>query len=228
VHARLGFLLAGLILAIAGCGSSGPSAASGESQATSGIGVPATAATPTIAPTTNAVAASASPLAASGQASASPVASAPPAAPFAVTSGAFRDGGGIPSRFTCDGADVSPAIDWTGAPDGTKSLLLRVIDPDAGDFVHWLAYDIAGSPAGGLPEKVSPSADAPRQGTNSFGKRGYGGPCPPSGTHHYRFALSALDTTLALPNGANLGELRVAMKGHVLAASVLTGTYRRH
>ncbi|MGZ8513776.1 MAG: YbhB/YbcL family Raf kinase inhibitor-like protein [Candidatus Limnocylindrales bacterium] len=147
--------------------------------------------------------------------------------PFSLTSTAFREGGAIPRRFSCDGENVSPDLAWEGAPEGTRALVLTVIDPDARDFVHWLVYDMTGSPAGGLPLGISASPDAPPQGTNSFGKRGYGGPCPPSGTHHYRFTLSALDKVLELTGAPRIDALRAAMTGHVLAEATLTGTYHR-
>lgn len=147
--------------------------------------------------------------------------------PFTLTSTAFHDGGVVPRRFTCDGEDVSPDIAWSGAPDGTRALVLIVIDPDARDFVHWLVYDMTGSPAGGLPLGISSSPDAPPQGTNGFGKRGYGGPCPPSGTHHYRFTVSALDKVLELTGTPRVDALRTAMAGHVLAEATLTATYHR-
>lgn len=147
--------------------------------------------------------------------------------PFSLTSTAFQDGGAIPGRFSCDGEDVSPDLSWSGAPDGTMALVLTVIDPDARDFVHWLVYDVTGTPTGGLPAGIASSPDAPAQGTNSFGKHGYGGPCPPSGTHHYRFTLSALDAALELGGAPRIDALRVAMAGHVLAETTLTGTYRR-
>jgi Raf kinase inhibitor-like YbhB/YbcL family protein len=147
--------------------------------------------------------------------------------PFTLTSPAFGAGEAIPRRFTCDGADDSPELAWSGAPSGTRSLILIVTDPDARDFVHWLAYDLAGAPAGHLSMAVPASADTPRQGRNDFGKRGYGGPCPPSGTHHYRFSLSALDDVLGIPGTPRLHELRAAMAGHVLAEATLTATYRR-
>jgi Raf kinase inhibitor-like YbhB/YbcL family protein len=147
--------------------------------------------------------------------------------PLSLTSTSFADGGAIPRRFSCDGENLSPDLTWQGAPDGTKALVLTVIDPDARDFVHWLVYDMAGTPAGGLPLGVSASPDAPPQGTNSFGKRGYGGPCPPGGTHHYRFTLSALDTVLELAGAPRIDALRAAMTGHVLAEATLTATYKR-
>jgi Raf kinase inhibitor-like YbhB/YbcL family protein len=146
--------------------------------------------------------------------------------PFTLTSPAFGNGADIPVRSTCDGANVSPALAWAGAPT-TRSLVLIVRDPDARGFVHWLAYDIDGAPDGTLPEAIAPSAGSPRQGRNDFGDVGYGGPCPPSGTHHYVFTLSALDTALALDDGGRLDAVEAAMKGHVLATTELTGTYRR-
>lgn len=147
--------------------------------------------------------------------------------PFILTSTAFDDGAAIPRRFGCDGEDVSPDLAWSGAPDGTAALALAVIDPDARGFVHWLAYDMAGTPSGELPRGVSASPGAPAQGTNSFGKRGYGGPCPPSGTHHYRFTLYALDKVLELKGAPTIDALRAAMSGHVLGEATLTGTYHR-
>jgi Raf kinase inhibitor-like YbhB/YbcL family protein len=147
--------------------------------------------------------------------------------PFTLSTTAFADGGAIPRRFTCDGENESPDLNWSGAPAGTKALVLVVIDPDARDFVHWLVYDMTGTPSGGLPVGSSASPDAPPQGTNSFGKPGYGGPCPPSGAHHYRFTLSALDTVLELSGAPRIDALRAAMAGHVLAEATLTGTYRR-
>jgi len=145
---------------------------------------------------------------------------------FSLTSTAFADGGPIPSRFTCDGEDVSPDLTWSGVPDGTRSLTLIVTDPDARGFVHWLAYDMTGAPTGGIQVAGSSSADAPAQGTNSFGKPGYGGPCPPSGTHRYAFALYALDRSLDLEGAPGIEEIDRAMAGHVLAQTTLTGTYQ--
>jgi Raf kinase inhibitor-like YbhB/YbcL family protein len=149
------------------------------------------------------------------------------ASPFSLVSTAFSDGGSIPRRFTCDGEDVSPDLSWSGAPEETQSLALIVSDPDARDFVHWLVFGIAGSPSGGLPTAIASSPDAPAQGTNSFGKRGYGGPCPPSCRHRYVFALYALDRPPELMGAPRIGELRSAMNGHVIAETTLTGTYQR-
>jgi Raf kinase inhibitor-like YbhB/YbcL family protein len=147
--------------------------------------------------------------------------------PFTLTSAAFEDGALIPRAATCDGADRSPALDWTGAPAGTQSLVLVVIDPDAHDFVHWVAFDLGGVPDGHLATGLEASATEPAQGRNDFGKRGYGGPCPPSGEHHYQFTLSALDRPLGISGTPSLSDVRAAMKGHVLAETKLTGTYRR-
>jgi Raf kinase inhibitor-like YbhB/YbcL family protein len=146
---------------------------------------------------------------------------------FNLSSTAFSDGDTIPKRFTCDGEDTSPDLTWSGAPDGTQALSLIVTDPAARDFVHWLVYDVDGTPSGGLPAGVSSSPDAPSQGTNSFGRLGYGGPCPPSGTHRYRFTLHALDQPLELTGAPRIGELQAAMDGHVIGEATLSGTYHR-
>lgn len=148
--------------------------------------------------------------------------------PFALTSSAFGEGGEIPGRFTCDGANVSPPIDWAGAPDGTKTLALIAFDSDA-NYTHWVAYDMSGAPDGGLPEDASSTAsESLHQGLNDFGKAGYGGPCPPSGTHLYHFTLYALDGTLAMAGTPKMDDLLAAMTGHVLAKVMLSGSYRRH
>ncbi len=146
---------------------------------------------------------------------------------FSLISSAFAEGGPIPGRLTCDGENVSPDLTWSDAPEGSQALALVVTDPDARDFVHWIAYDLTGTPSGGLPAAVSASPDAPPQGTNSFGKTGYGGPCPPSGTHRYVFVLHALDAPLELSGAPRIDELEAAMAGHVLARATLTGTYHR-
>lgn len=146
---------------------------------------------------------------------------------FTLTSTAFKEGAPIPKKFTCDGADVSPELDWSGVPEGTASLALIVDDPDARNFAHWLVYNMTGSATGGLPEAISATPDAPTQGINDFGKVGYGGPCPPSGEHHYRFTLYALDGVLPLPKAPHAADLRRAIEGHVLSQTVLTGTFRR-
>ncbi len=146
---------------------------------------------------------------------------------FSLISSAFTEGGSIPRRLTCDGENVSPDLTWSDAPEGTAALALVVTDPDARDFVHWIVYDLTGTPSGGLPAAVSASPDAPPQGTNSFGKTGYGGPCPPAGTHRYVFTLHALDAPLELSGAPRIDALEAAMAGHVLAQATLTGTYHR-
>ena len=147
--------------------------------------------------------------------------------PFSLSSTAFSDGGDIPSRYTCDGENVSPDLAWRGVPDGTVALTLTVTDPDARGFVHWVAYNLTGTPEGGLPGGISTSPDAPAQGTNSFGKVGYGGPCPPSGRHRYVFVLYALDGPVELTGAPRLEAISAAIDGHVLAEASLTGTYQR-
>jgi Raf kinase inhibitor-like YbhB/YbcL family protein len=145
---------------------------------------------------------------------------------------AFANGGDIPVKHTCDGADVSPALEWRAAPDGTKSFALIVDDPDAPGrtWVHWLLYNL--SPVEGtLPEGVEGPATLPsgaRQGTNDFGRIGYGGPCPPPGApHRYFFRLYALDMAIDVAPGATRATLERALKGHVLATAELLGRYQR-
>ena len=148
-----------------------------------------------------------------------------------ITSQAFEEGGMIPGKYTCDGQDVSPPLAWDAVPPGTKSLALICDDPDApvGTWVHWVYYDIPAD-SRGLPEKV-PQDKKPSpggtQGINDFRKTGYGGPCPPGGTHRYYFKLYALDTLLELAPGASKGRLLKEMKGHVLGEAQLMGKYRR-
>lgn len=148
---------------------------------------------------------------------------------FAITTSAFSPSGDIPSRFTCDGADVSPALAWTEVPAGTKSLALIVDDPDApgGTFTHWLVYGLAPTRRG-LPEGIPRTGEfnAGRQGKNSFDVAGYRGPCPPAGKpHRYFFHLYALDTALSLRPAASRNELESAIKGHVLAKAELLGKF---
>ena len=151
-----------------------------------------------------------------------------------LTSGAFSAGGAIPARHTCDGADRSPPLAWTGAPAGTVTFALDVDDPDApgGTWVHWVLFDIPGDRAG-LPEGVATTErlewlGGALQGRNDFRRIGYGGPCPPRGpAHHYHFRLYALDAALPLKPGATRQEVDRAMQGHVLAEATLIGTYAR-
>ena len=147
-------------------------------------------------------------------------------AAFVLTSPSFSEGGAIPVKYSCDGQDLSPALDWVGAPNGTAAFALIVDDPDAGGFIHWVAYNIAGGAGGTLAEGVSP-AGPPPQGRNGFGRSGYGGPCPPGGTHHYRFTLYALARPVALQGNPTAADLRSAMTTGVLAQTTLTGTYTR-
>ena len=142
-----------------------------------------------------------------------------------ITSSAFQEGGNIPSKFTCDGSDTSPPLQITGVPSEAKTLVLIADDPDApsGLFTHWLVWNI--------PPQTNSIAEGGAakgvQGTNDFGKSGYGGPCPPSGAHHYAFKVFALDRELDLRSGAKRSQLDAAMKGHVIAQGELIGRYAR-
>jgi Raf kinase inhibitor-like YbhB/YbcL family protein len=151
---------------------------------------------------------------------------------FAIGSTAFADGAMIPVPFTCDGVDRSPALAWRDPPGGTRAFALIVHDPDApaGDWIHWLLYDIPGERRE-LPEAV-PGRDVVEgvgtQGMNDFGRVGWGGPCPPRGSsHRYRFRLLALDRALGLEPRLRAPALLAAVKGHVLAETVLVGRYQR-
>lgn len=148
-----------------------------------------------------------------------------------VMSSVFEEGGMIPRKYTCDGADVSPPLAWTGVPEAAKSLALISDDPDApmGTWVHWVLYDLPAN-IKELPEAVPPDKElrtGAKQGRNDFRRIGYGGPCPPGGTHRYYFKLYALDTVLNLPSGATKAELLKAMEGRVLAQGQLMGKYKR-
>jgi len=148
-----------------------------------------------------------------------------------VKSPAFEHEGMIPDKYTCDGKNVSPPLEWYEAPHGTKSFALICDDPDApmGTWVHWVVYDIPKS-IGKLPAHTPPEkslTNGGRQGTNDFHKIGYGGPCPPAGTHRYFFKLYALDICVELDAGATKEQLLRAMKGHILEEAKLMGTYRR-
>ncbi len=146
--------------------------------------------------------------------------------PFSITSTAFAEGGPIPVDCTCRGSDVSPDLAWTSVPAGTAALVLFVDDPDGHDWVHWSVLDLAPTLAG-LPRSMSPSAASPQQGRNDFGRVGYGGPCPPSGTHHYRFTLYALAAPLGLSGHPHGSVVRSALAAAApLAAVTLVGTFR--
>ena len=142
-----------------------------------------------------------------------------------ITSSAFQEGGNIPSKFTCDGSDTSPPLQITGVPSEAKTLVLIADDPDApsGLFTHWLVWNI--------PPQTNSIAEGGAakgvQGTNDFGKSGYGGPCPPSGAHRYAFKVFALDRELDLRSGAKRSQLDAAMKGHIVAQGELIGRYAR-
>jgi len=148
-----------------------------------------------------------------------------------LTSSAFQEGTAIPKKYTGDGADVSPALNWQGAPQGTKSFALICDDPDApvGTWTHWVLFNLPAD-TGALEEGVAKQETLPngaRQGKNSWDRDniGYRGPKPPSGTHRYFFKVYALDTMLDLQSGTSKGQLEKAMKGHVLARGELMGKY---
>ncbi len=148
-----------------------------------------------------------------------------------VTSPAFQDGQMIPQQYTCDGDNISPALNWEAVPDGTKSIALIMDDPDApnGTFVHWVLYDLPAD-LEGLPENLPPGKGFPiggKEGINSTKKTGYMGPCPPSGTHRYFFKVYTLDEKLNLPAGETKERLLEAMEGHILAQGQLLGRYKR-
>ena len=148
-----------------------------------------------------------------------------------ITSSAFAEGGMIPSKYTCDGADVSPPLQWDAVPEGTKSIALISDDPDApmGTWVHWVLFNLPAQTRE-LPENVPPDETLPngaKQGITDFGRVGYGGPCPPSGTHRYFFKIYALDTELQIDTGAGKRGLLKAMEGHILGQGQLMGKYKR-
>jgi Raf kinase inhibitor-like YbhB/YbcL family protein len=148
-----------------------------------------------------------------------------------LTSNAFKEGEAIPRGYTCDGANVSPPLEWTGVPKTAKTIAIIADDPDApsGTFVHWVLFNL---PADGLglientPQTETLNGGG-MQGKNDFEKIGYGGPCPPSGTHHYFFKFYALDSELPLKASATKAEVEKAMEGHVVGQAQLMGTYKR-
>jgi Raf kinase inhibitor-like YbhB/YbcL family protein len=153
---------------------------------------------------------------------------------FTLASPAFQNGDTIPRQYTCDGTDVSPPLDWLAPPAGAVSFALIVEDPDApgGTFIHWVLYDLPGTTAS-LPEAVPKAAELPqlggaKQGRTSFGRTGYGGPCPPAGrAHHYHFRLFALKAKLGLGAGATRDQVMTAMQAHELGRAELVGLYAR-
>jgi len=146
---------------------------------------------------------------------------------FHLTSAAFKAQGAIPSKYTCQGENISPPLSWEGAPEGTVTFALIVDDPDAPakTWTHWLLYDIPAESVaieeGGIP----PGA---LQGLNDFGDAAYGGPCPPSGIHRYFFKLYALNSRLSLPTGSSKKQLEGSMASHIIGKAELIGTYQRH
>ena len=151
---------------------------------------------------------------------------------FAIASTSFPNGGDIPKKFTCDGADVSPELSWTEPPAGAQSLALIADDPDApvGTWTHWVLFDVPPATTS-LPEGVSKIDELPggeRQGRNDFRKIGYNGPCPPPGkAHRYFFKLYALGSKLNLKPGATKQEVEQAMQGHILGKAEWVGRYKR-
>lgn len=148
-----------------------------------------------------------------------------------LTSPAFGEGEMIPAEYTADGRDISPPLAWSGVPEGTKSIALINDDPDApmGTWVHWLVYNLPAD-ATCLEENIPPVETLPnggKQGTTDFGRIGYGGPAPPSGTHRYFFKIYALDTMLDLPTVATKRQVESAMQGHIVAEGQLVGKYKR-
>lgn len=153
---------------------------------------------------------------------------------FRLTSTAFQDGGEIPARFTCEGDDLSPDLSWSDLPDGTRSLVLIVADPDAPDpaapkmvWDHWLLYNLPPQ-SGGLPTGVASDAlpGGTLEGINSWGLTGYGGPCPPIGRHRYFHILYALDSSLPDLGQPTKDRLQGVMEAHILAHTELVGTYQ--
>jgi Raf kinase inhibitor-like YbhB/YbcL family protein len=153
---------------------------------------------------------------------------------MSLMSPAFENGGQIPSKYTCEGEDISPPLTWDGVPEGTKSLVLIVDDPDAPDpdapkmvWVHWVLYNIPPE-VKGLPEDADRVGLPPEvvSGLNDFKRTRYGGPCPPIGRHRYFHKLYALDTVLDLKK-ATKPDVEQAMEGHVLATTELIGTYQK-
>jgi Raf kinase inhibitor-like YbhB/YbcL family protein len=150
---------------------------------------------------------------------------------FVLSSPAFTEGDPIPEKYSCDGEDISPPLQWTDPPKDTLSFALIADDPDApvGTWVHWVLYNLPADTRS-VPEAFPSDAELPdgtKSGENSWQRLGYGGPCPPSGTHRYFFTLFALDTILEMTSGATKDQLLQAMEEHILAEIDLMGTYTR-
>ena len=150
---------------------------------------------------------------------------------FKLTSSTFNESQPIPRAYTCDGANVSPSLEWSGVPKNAKTLAIVCDDPDApsGTWVHWVLYNLPAEKIGLIENTpaMEKLIGGGMQGKNDFGKIGYGGPCPPSGTHRYVFKLYAIDAELDLKPGATKAELVKAMEGHIAGQAQLMGTYRR-
>jgi Raf kinase inhibitor-like YbhB/YbcL family protein len=152
-----------------------------------------------------------------------------------VTSSAFQQGGAIPSKYTCEGQDISPPLAWSGVPNNARSIAMIVDDPDAPDpakpqrvYVHWVVYNIPVA-INSLSENASKSG-MPKgavQGKNDWGKAEYGGPCPPIGRHRYFFKVYALDTDLTGLTAPTKADVERAMKGHIVDNGELMGTYQK-
>lgn len=154
---------------------------------------------------------------------------------LSISSPAFSHNGTIPVRHTCEGSDTSPALGWTGVPNEAKSLVLMVDDPDAPDpaapkmtWVHWVLYNLPPT-VSGLPEGINPKDLPPGtvQGINDWSRTGYGGPCPPVGSHRYFHKIYALNITLPEIKNATKAMLEKAMKGHIIAQAELIGLYQK-
>ena len=211
-------LMSAFVLLIAGaCSDSAEEPAPSADSSTSTTAAPTTttqpATTTTEAPTTTTEPATTT--------TAAPTTTIPA---MELTSTAFENEDAIPVRFTCDGEDISPALALAGVPADAQSLVLIMEDPDApnGTWDHWIGYDIPVTAE--MPEDVGELGTA---GTNSWGLTGYGGPCPPSGTHRYFFTIYALDADLGLDEGATKDQVLGALDGRVLAEGILMGTYSR-
>ena len=152
-----------------------------------------------------------------------------PAVEWELTSTAFAHGERIPVKYTADGENVSPPLEWTAPPKGTAELVLICDDPDApgGTWNHWIVYGLVPD-ATGLPENAAGAEPAFKLGVTSFGDTGYGGPAPPSGTHRYQFTIYALSEAIGLAPGASKDQVLAAMEGKVLAQTMLEGTYSRY
>ena len=148
-----------------------------------------------------------------------------------ILSSAFDEGAIIPEKYTCDDIDISPPLKWSSIPEGTKTFAIICDDPDApmGTWVHWVIYNLSAD-INELSENIPPSeilTNGAKQGKNDFGKIGYGGPCPPGGTHRYYFKVYALSKELMVESGITKSELLKAMERHILSEGKLMGRYKR-